>query len=273
MTRLTVPPLRRRSEQGFALLIVLWVLALIALVATRVLANGRVEARLAANLRGAAAAEAAADGAVFETAFRLLQAGPPYRATRTVQVMPLRGGGAATVAVEPEAGKINPNNAEPDLLAALFRACGADVATAAALAGAVDVWRTPNAQAGSGAATYAAAGLDYGPPGAPFESLDELALIPGMPPPLLGCVLPRLSLFQSDDPDPNLADPVVLAALRDSGNAASSGDSDSQYVAVTITATAALAGGARSVRRAVIGIGPSASGVWYRVLVWDAPPP
>lgn len=272
MTRPALP-VRRSREQGFALLLVLWALALIALIATRVLANGRVEARLAANLRGAAEAEAAADGAVFDTAFRVLQAGAPYRAARGVQVLPLRGGGQATVAIEPEAGKINPNIAEPELLAALFRACGADPATAAALSGAVDVWRTPNPQAGGAASSYAAAGLDYGPPGAPFESLDELGLIPGMPPALLACMLPRLSLFQPDDPDPSVADPVVLAALRDSGNAQTTGDSDSQYIAVTITATARLASGARFVRYAVIGIGPNAQGAWYRVLAWDAPPP
>jgi general secretion pathway protein K len=261
----------RSREQGFALLIVLWVLALIALVATRVLANGRVEARLAGNLRSAAEAEAAADGAVFDTAFRLLQAGPPYRATRAVQVLPLRGGGRANVAIEPEAGKINPNIAEPDLLAALFRACGADAATATALTAAVDAWRTPNAP--NAAASYAAAGLDYAPPGAPFESLDELGLIAGMPPPLLACLLPRLSLFQPDDPDPAVADPIVLAALRDSSDSASVGNADDQYTAVTITATATLASGARFTRHAVIGIGPNASGAWDRVLAWDSPPP
>ncbi|MBV9757419.1 MAG: general secretion pathway protein GspK, partial [Alphaproteobacteria bacterium] len=182
MTRPAAGRARHPGERGFALLIVLWVLALIALVATRVLANGRMETRLAANLRGAAEAEAAADGAVFDTAFRVLQAGAPYRVARSVQVMPLRGGGRATIAIEPEAGKVNPNIADVNLLAALFRACGADVATAAALTGEVDAWRTPNAPNAAVAGTYAAAGLDYGPPGAPFESLDELGLIPGMPP-------------------------------------------------------------------------------------------
>jgi general secretion pathway protein K len=260
----------RSREQGFALLIVLWVLALIALVATRVLANGRIETRLAANLRGAAEAEAAADGAVFDTAFQLLRAGPPYRVAPGTRVLPLRGGGQATVAIEPEAGKINPNIADPDLLAALLRACGADVATAAALTGAIDVWRTPNAPNAVAGASYA--GLGYLPPGAPFESLDELGLVAGMSPALLACVLPRLSLFQPDDPDPAVADPLVVAAMTDSGNAESS-EADSQYVAVALTASAALAGGARFVRHAVIGIGPNPSGAWYRVLAWDAPPP
>ena len=111
----------------------------------------------------------------------------------------------------------------------------------------------------------------------PFEKVWGLlvdgAFDPGMPPAVLACLLPRLSLFQPDDPDPTLADPVVLAALRDSGNTATGADSDNQYTVVSITATAVLAGGARFVRHAVIGIGPSPTGGWSRVLDWTAPPP
>ena len=47
--------------------------------------------------------EAAADGAVFDTAFRLLQAGLPLRVARKVLVLPLHRG-TATVAIEPESG-------------------------------------------------------------------------------------------------------------------------------------------------------------------------
>src|ERR1700680_1326559 len=96
-------------------------LVLIALLAPRILANGHIETRLAANLRGIAEAEAAADGVVFDTAFRLLQAGLPIRIAPSALVLPLRRD-RATVTIEPESGKINPNTAEPELMAALFRA-------------------------------------------------------------------------------------------------------------------------------------------------------
>jgi hypothetical protein len=39
---------------------------------------------------------------------------------------------------------------------------------------------------------------------------------------------------------------------------------------VSITATVALAGGARFVRHAIIGLGPSASGHQYRIFHWEA---
>jgi general secretion pathway protein K len=271
LTHTADPATGRPRERGFALLIVLWMLVLIALLTTHILANGRVETRLAANLRGSAEAEAAADGAVFDTAFRLLQAGLPLRVARKVLVLPLHRG-TATVAIEPESGKINPNIAEPELLAALFRTCGADIATGAALAAAVDGWRTPGPQSATLATQLGAAGLDYGPPGAPFETLDEIGLVPGMNASLLACMLPHLSLYQTGDPNPAAADPVVLAALKDLASGQQFDASESEgNVAVSITATVVLASGARFVRHAIIGLGPSASGFWYRVLVWDVP--
>lgn len=84
--------------------------------------------------------------------------------------------------------------------------------------------------------------------------------------------MPRLSLFQYGDPDPTAADPVVLQALRDAGALALSDDlaGTDGGVVVSITATVALAGGARFVRHAIIGLGPSASGHQYRIFHWEA---
>ena len=54
------------GERGFALLLVLWTLVLLSLIVTGMVSAGRVEAQLASNLRAAAVAEAAADGAVHQ---------------------------------------------------------------------------------------------------------------------------------------------------------------------------------------------------------------
>src|SRR5215831_8873131 len=59
-------------QRGFALLIVLWSMALLALIGTRITAAGRAGAQLATNLRASAIAEAAADGAVFEALFHFM---------------------------------------------------------------------------------------------------------------------------------------------------------------------------------------------------------
>ena len=56
------PPPRQR---GFALLIVLWAVVFLAFLVTQLTAAGRLETHIASNLRVAAVAEAAADGALY----------------------------------------------------------------------------------------------------------------------------------------------------------------------------------------------------------------
>src|ERR1700758_821646 len=62
-------------------------------------------------------------------------------------------------------------------------------------------------------ADYRAAGLDYGPPGAPLETLDELGRVIGMTPATLAAVRPHLTLFGQAQPSLATADRVVAAAL------------------------------------------------------------
>ncbi len=59
-------------QRGFALLIVLWTLALLALLGTQLLATGRQDTQLARNLLDAAVLEAAANGAVQQAIFGML---------------------------------------------------------------------------------------------------------------------------------------------------------------------------------------------------------
>ena len=168
-------------EGGFALLVVLWSLALLALLGTHVVATGRSEVQLAANLRGAAAAEAAADGALFQAVFHLLDPSPrrwwPDGVSREIA---LPGGAAATVRVESEQGKVNPNLAPAPLLQALLLPLGVEPRAAASLAASILDWRTAGQRPrpdGAKEPQYRAAGRDYAPPGRPFESLDELGLV------------------------------------------------------------------------------------------------
>ena len=63
----------RRGERGFALLLVLWSLALLALLGAQLTGSARSQTRLAGNLRANAMVQAAADGAAQEAILRLLQ--------------------------------------------------------------------------------------------------------------------------------------------------------------------------------------------------------
>ena len=161
-------------QRGFALLIVLLTVAVLALLGTQLVATARERSLLARNLRDAALLETATNGAVQHAIFAMLdRSGPRWRldgSIHTVAVGPV----VVAVRLDDEAGKINPNVASEDLLAALLSGIGVDPLKAASLAAAIVDWRTPGAQPlplGAKAPRYAAAGLDYGPPGTGFARI------------------------------------------------------------------------------------------------------
>ena len=87
-----------RQDRGFALLIVLWW--------TGLAGAGRLEAKRSGNLRDAAVAEAAAEGALQEAAFHLLASGQAgWAIDGTIHTLPLTGGTASIIVCD-EAAKI-----------------------------------------------------------------------------------------------------------------------------------------------------------------------
>ena len=128
-------------ERGFALLLVLWTMVLLSLIGTRIAASGCAQAQLAANVRDAAVTEAAADGAIQEAAFHLLDA-PPRRwaADGAKHVLAMPGGVAVEVRIESEEGQVNPNLASAELLVALMREVGADRRTAGTVSDGILLW-------------------------------------------------------------------------------------------------------------------------------------
>jgi general secretion pathway protein K len=213
----------RIGQRGFALLIVLWTLAILSLIGADLVATSRQETRLARNMLDAAAAEAAADGAVQQAIFALL-APPPRHWRPDGRVRVLREGpNLIELRIEDEGGKVNVNFAPVELLQSLLLQLGSDPQTAANVAAAIDDWRTTRPQPVAPAATLVrnvAAGRDYAPPGAPFESLDELAGVLGMTPAWLALLRPHVTLYSDADPDGSSTDPVVAAAVRELGRVA-----------------------------------------------------
>ena len=252
---------RADRERGFALLIVLWTLVFLAFLMTQILTTGRTAVALAGDLRGAAEARAAADGAIYEALFHVLSTGadhwPSDGSLRTLN----DSGVTVSVRVESLANKINPNLASTALLAGLLQAVGAAPAQAARLAGAVTDWRSQAATKQAAAdelAAYRRGGYRYGPPGRPFADLGELGDVIGMPPSLLAKALPEMSLYQSDDPDPTISDGVVQRALILSGQPGSSSSVyDGSVPVVSIEAEAEAPGGVTAHRKAIVSIGGS----------------
>ena len=258
------------ADAGFALLVVLWTLVLVAMLFAVLAGASRSDAQLTANLRSAAELEAVADGAIHTALFDLLQRGGTVRGIPPTAGR-LSGAEVGTEVVD-QSGLLNPNTASPDLLAALMLRLGADPGQAGRIAAAVADWRAPgrrSARRGMKAAQYQAAGLSYGPPGAPFETLGELGDVFGMTPALLAALAPHLTLYSDGDPDPAAADPVVRAALRDAGYGGQADRAAPQTVRIT---AAARRGDARAVRSAVVRIGASSNGRGWRILAWESVP-
>ena len=206
------------GQSGFALLIVLWTVGFLALVGTWLVAAGRSDTHLADNLKQEAMLRAAADGAVAHVMFAM-QAGhdpafQPGGAERELRI----GQTPVLVRIENENDRINLNTASLALLRALLIEIGAPPAQADRLAAAILDWRTSGAnprRGGAKAPDYRAAGLAWGPPGTPFQSLDELTDVLGVTPALFARLAPHLTVLTDSDPDMSTRDPVVARALKD----------------------------------------------------------
>src|SRR5271166_31262 len=202
-----------RRNGGFALIIVLWTLVLIGFIVAHVSASGRTEIRIAGNLVANSAAQAAADGAIFEAIFNLSDPQPEQRwpidgTARQVVI----GNTRVIVRLDDEASWINPSTASPALLEALLRVTGSDPDSARRIAAAIGEWvgsATAARPQETLVAEYRAAGLDYGPPGGPIETLGELGRVLGMTPAVLAAIRPHLTMFGPPEPSPATTDPVV----------------------------------------------------------------
>ncbi len=265
-----------RQSGGFALIIVLWTLVLIAFITAHLAGSGRTEIRIAGNLAANAVTDAAAEGAVFHAIFNLLDRRPERRwpldgAAREFAI----GDCGVTVRLHDETARINPNVASSALLEALLRVTGSDAPNARRLAASIGEWvgaaamfRPPETLL----AEYRAAGLDYGPPGEPLETVDELRRVIGMTPGIFAAIRPHLSLFAAAEPSLTQADPVVLAALAAIGRAGPAGSRpaprQSEIVTARIAAIAQGPGKARARRAAIVRIMPRPG--TYLVLAWDS---
>jgi general secretion pathway protein K len=217
----------RRDNSGFALIIVLWTLVLIAFIVAHLTADGRTELRIATNIIANATAQAAADGAIVQAIFNLSDPDPKGRWPVDGNVREVVVGNIPVkVRLEDEGWWINPSTASPPLVEALLRATGTDPEKARLLAIAISEWvgsvsvaRPQNAIL----ADYQAAGLNYTPPGAPLETLDELGRVLAMSPAILAVIRPHLTLF--GPPDSLKAEVMTIGQLyRDRGDCENSFD-------------------------------------------------
>lgn len=216
---MTGSPCPRETSRGAALLLVMWLVALLAalvgafaLIARTEYLQGRVL------VRGAVAENAARAG--IEYAMTRMSGGDP-RLVWLPDGRPHRwryGDAVVEMRIVDENGKVDLNQADMALLTALLRRAGQDATTAAQLAAAIMDWRDPDSltqPAGGGEdGDYASAGLPYGAKDAEFESIAELEQVLGMSPSLYGVLEPHVTVWSGRArPDPAFASAEVLDAM------------------------------------------------------------
>jgi general secretion pathway protein K len=206
-------------QRGAALLLVMWLIALLASLIGAFALTARIE-RLEERVlsRGTIATEAARAG--LEMA--LVRVDDPDPRRRWIADGRLYhwsyAGATVDVQVTAESGKVDINAADPNLLAGLFRAVGVPSDKATRLASAMVDWRDADSltqpQGGAEDPDYAAAGLPYGAKDAPFETIAEAEQVLGMTPKIFALVQPYLTVYTGQGvPDTAFAGAPVLAAM------------------------------------------------------------
>ncbi len=204
-------------QRGVALIVVLWVVALLSLLATSFGLGVRREASLAAQRIENTRLLAACEAAVHYAAYHLRLTDPTVRWRADGRIRSWRWDDVEVrLAVSGEAGKVDINRADAPLLQAVLKLAGADPAQLPALADAILDWRDrdrdrrPN---GAEAPEYRAAGLSYLPADQFFGAVEEVGMVLGMTPELTRRLLPWITVHGRRGIDPASAPAALLRAL------------------------------------------------------------
>jgi general secretion pathway protein K len=205
-------------QDGVALVLVLWVLALMAVLAGGFSRGTRTEATLAYHQVAAAQAQALAEGGVQRGILELLrpQELRLWRVDGTAYRIPL-GEGTVDLAIQDESGKVDLNTADDELLLGLFETQGLDEGASEQLRDTLLDWRDPDDERrlhGAEEADYRAAGMPYGPKNARFDSVEELREVLGMTPALYQRLRPLVTVYSEQRwINPAVASRDVLLAV------------------------------------------------------------
>jgi general secretion pathway protein K len=206
------------SQRGIALVLVLWVIALLATIAMAVVNTSRTEGNLARNRVEEARFRAAAEAAVSMTVLRLNSAAEEDHWLPDGQPHDWRFGGLdLRVHVFNESSRMDLNRTQPELLQRLFEALGLDELESEALAGAIGDWRDQDSSVlivGAEDDEYESEGMPFGSRDAPFTSVEELNEVLGVSKYLYRVLAQQVTVHSSSGRiDASYASPEVLMAL------------------------------------------------------------
>jgi general secretion pathway protein K len=213
-----------RSEQGIALIVVIWALVLLSIIAANISVDASTSTRIARNIDESAVAQAAADAgiqrAILDLETSTTTAGAAgFRSDGTVYAWRFSNS-TVLISIKDEASKIDLNKAPEALFAALFESIGVDPDQAESLADAIADFRDADDLKhlkGAEKAEYRAAGLEWDPKNAPFQTIEELQQVLGMTAEIYDRVAPDLSVFALTSTLPATDDERLMRIISQAG--------------------------------------------------------
>jgi general secretion pathway protein K len=281
---------RDPMDRGFILVSVLWLLALLTLIALVLTASVRLDIRARSQLIRHAEAEALADGLTYLVALRLgdRDRRPPAEAGVVTDGTPLRCAHEETaveIAVNDVGGLVDINAASQPLIEWLLLRLDVTPDRARALAAAIvdfrDADELPSSPEGAEGSAYQAAGLGHRPKNAPFETVAELDQVLGMTPTLLDRLRPMVTVYgRQAGIDPWHAPRELLVAASDGdgvgkaapANVPSEFRMSSKGLAYRVTVRISSAHGGRFARETVIEPLRTVP-LGFRIREWTVAPP
>lgn len=208
-------------QSGVALVIVLWMVALLAVIAASHTYSSRAETALGSTVVGRAQALAVAQAALVYVVMDLRRSQDERRVP--LDGTPYRwhfGDASAEISLVDVGGLIDLNTAPRELLQGALEAAGLDAEDEReALLDAIEDWKDADDLRrldGAEYDDYADAGFNYGPKNGSFDSVDELLQVMGMPADVFERIRPNLTVYsRARGVDPEVSPDGVLRSLPD----------------------------------------------------------
>lgn len=288
---------RINSQQGIALVLVLWVLLLLTIITGSFALMARMDRLEAHALLSGTQARLSAESAINLAVLALRDPDDETRMLADGRIYETEIDGVhLEVSATDERGKVDINATDELTLANLFTGHGMELEDAELLAAAVMDWRDEDELErvnGAEEDAYLAAGLEMGPANRSFMMTEELLQVIGMEYELYRLLEPGITVFSRvAEPDPAFAPVEALMALPDitydeavnfvqERNSQLPGESlgtelpngvlvmeQGRGVTYSIQARATMPNGVWEQLQATIRLGGTRSGSPYRVLRW-----
>jgi general secretion pathway protein K len=197
----------KSAKNGFALVLVLWVLSLLTIMAGSFALTMRRESTITAGIKDNAAAAAAAEAGIAYAEIMLLNPdqNKRWRADGNIYQVDF-GELQIRLRLISEAGKIDINKADLPLLQSLFAQAPIEEERQTKIIGAIMDWRDQDDLLnidGAEKKEYRKAGLKYEPRNKPFQTVEELQMVLGMDDRLYNWLEPVITVY-SGQPQVNL---------------------------------------------------------------------